>query len=81
MICDEAAEHISALYDGETIPRHAAEHIGECEGCRAQLRDYMELERSCAGLRAWKRRWRLREWFGMNELKPPIAGGREGGRG
>jgi hypothetical protein len=43
MICDEAAEHISALYDGETIPRTAAEHIGECEGCRAQLKDYMEI--------------------------------------
>ena len=43
MICDEAAEHISALYDGETIPRAVAEHIGECKGCRAQLRDYMEI--------------------------------------
>jgi hypothetical protein len=43
MICDEAAEHISALYEGETIPRAAAEHIGECEDCRAQLKDYMEI--------------------------------------
>jgi hypothetical protein len=43
MICDEAAEHVSALYDGETIPQAAAAHIGECEGCRERLRDYMEI--------------------------------------
>lgn len=43
MVCDEAAEYVSALYDGETIPRAAAEHIGECEGCREQLREYMEI--------------------------------------
>ncbi len=43
MICDEAAEYVSALYDGETIPRGAAAHIGECESCRAQLRDYLEI--------------------------------------
>ncbi len=43
MICDEAAEYVSALYDGEIIPRAAAEHIGECESCRTQLRDYMEI--------------------------------------
>jgi hypothetical protein len=42
MICDEAAEYVSALCDGETISRDAAEHIGDCENCRAQLRDYLE---------------------------------------
>jgi hypothetical protein len=37
MKCEDAAEFVSALCDGERIPREAAEHIGECEVCRAQL--------------------------------------------
>jgi hypothetical protein len=40
MKCQETAELISALCDGETIPREAAEHIGECEACRARLNVY-----------------------------------------
>lgn len=43
MICDVAAEFVSALCDGEIIPREAAEHIGSCEECKARLRDYTEL--------------------------------------
>ena len=40
MKCDDAAEFVSALCDGERIPREVAEHIGECEGCRARLSAY-----------------------------------------
>src|SRR6266481_1289540 len=40
MKCQETVELISALCDGETIPREAAEHIGECEACRARLNVY-----------------------------------------
>jgi hypothetical protein len=43
MTCDEAAEFASALSDGETIPREAAKHIGECAGCRARLLEYAEI--------------------------------------
>jgi hypothetical protein len=43
MKCAEATEFVSALCDGETIPRPAAEHIGECEVCRARLKDYAEI--------------------------------------
>ena len=43
MTCKEAAEFVSALYDGETIPRAAAEHVGECEACQARLKSYMEM--------------------------------------
>lgn len=43
MRCEEAAEFVSALYDGETIPRDAAEHIGGCEACRAQLAEYAQM--------------------------------------
>ena len=43
MICTEAAEFVSALCDGEIIPPVAAEHIGTCPGCQAQLRDYLAM--------------------------------------
>lgn len=40
MTCTEAGEYISALCDGERIPRDAAEHIGGCDRCREQLNQY-----------------------------------------
>jgi hypothetical protein len=40
MKCEDAAEFVSALYDGERIPREAAEHLGECEACRVRLSAY-----------------------------------------
>jgi hypothetical protein len=43
MNCEEAAEFVSALYDGETIPRAAAEHLGACEACQARMRAYIEV--------------------------------------
>ncbi|HTS11452.1 MAG TPA: hypothetical protein VMH00_04985 [Candidatus Limnocylindrales bacterium] len=43
MRCEEAAEFVSALCDGETIPREAAEHVGECNACRARLSEYAEM--------------------------------------
>ena len=43
MKCEEAAEFVSALCDGETIPRAAAEHVGECELCHARLKEYAEM--------------------------------------
>ena len=41
--CDETAEFVSALCDGEIIPRRAAEHIGACASCQALLVEYMEM--------------------------------------
>lgn len=43
MICKDAAEFVSALLDGESIPPEAAMHIGACEACRLLLRDYAEM--------------------------------------
>jgi hypothetical protein len=43
MTCNEAAELVSALCDGETIPREAAEHIGVCKACQALLTEYLEI--------------------------------------
>jgi hypothetical protein len=43
MICDDAAEYISALCDGETIPSTAAHHIGTCPNCQARLSDYLAM--------------------------------------
>ena len=37
------AEFVSALCDGETIPRAAAEHVGGCAACRERLKEYMEM--------------------------------------
>lgn len=43
MVCDDAAEHISALCDGETIPQESARHIADCPNCQRRLRDYLAL--------------------------------------
>jgi predicted anti-sigma-YlaC factor YlaD len=40
MRCDEAAEFVSRLYDGQLIPREVAEHIDTCEACRSRLNAY-----------------------------------------
>lgn len=41
MNCNEAAEYVSALCDGEIIPPLAAEHVGTCPDCQVRLRDYL----------------------------------------
>ncbi len=43
MRCEDAAEFVSALCDGEIIPREAAEHAGACAACQARMREYLEL--------------------------------------
>ncbi len=43
MECTEAAPYISALYDGESIPRDIAEHIDTCVTCRASLDSYSQI--------------------------------------
>lgn len=43
MKCVEAAEYVSALCDGFTVPRSAAEHINACSTCREQLKGYLEM--------------------------------------
>ena len=43
MKCEEAAEFVSAVCDGELIPPHAAEHIDECGECRALLNQYVQI--------------------------------------
>jgi hypothetical protein len=40
MNCNEAAEFVSARFDGETIPREAAEHLEGCAECAARLKSY-----------------------------------------
>jgi hypothetical protein len=43
MRCEEAAEFLSAICDGQTIPGEAAEHLGRCDSCRTLLSEYAEL--------------------------------------
>jgi hypothetical protein len=40
MKCNEVAEFISALYDGEKIPREATEHLEVCDACGGRLAAY-----------------------------------------
>lgn len=40
MTCKDAVDFVSALCDGQRIPREAAEHIGQCSDCHARLQDY-----------------------------------------
>lgn len=42
MRCDEAREYLSALYDGETVPLHVAEHTARCASCQELFKDYAE---------------------------------------
>jgi hypothetical protein len=41
MKCEETAEFLSRLCDGQVIQREAAEHIGTCQRCRARLNEYL----------------------------------------
>lgn len=55
MTCDQAAEFMSRLFDGDSIPREAAVHLEDCAACRQRLADYsrmsVELRRyACAML-------------------------------
>lgn len=43
MKCEEAAAFVSALYDGERIPREAAEHLGACAACAGRLASYSSI--------------------------------------
>jgi hypothetical protein len=42
-MCLQAAEFISALCDGESIPREVARHIGQCDVCQLRLHDYVRM--------------------------------------
>ena len=41
--CEDAAEYVSALADGETIPSSFAQHIGACTACQARLHHYLAM--------------------------------------
>jgi hypothetical protein len=43
MMCDDAAEYVSALCDGETIPPTTAQHIATCPDCQTRLNDYLAM--------------------------------------
>jgi hypothetical protein len=85
MKCEEAAEFVSALCDGETIPRAAAEHVGECEVCHARLKEYAEIGAEMrrvaslepmeqARVRAWEERESVGStwwWKGWETMRIP----------
>ncbi len=43
MNCVDAAEYISTICDGETIPSSAAEHLGICSECQITLQEYLRI--------------------------------------
>ncbi|HXN22719.1 MAG TPA: hypothetical protein VOA41_08260 [Candidatus Dormibacteraeota bacterium] len=68
MNCAEAAECVSALFDGEPISREVVAHLSDCKECRARLNDYAEmgaeLREAASGAGAQtipEGRWRLAE--------------------
>jgi hypothetical protein len=68
MNCAEAAECVSALFDGQPILREAAEHLSDCQECRVRLNEYAEMRaelRDLASVAAPaaipEGRWRLAE--------------------
>jgi hypothetical protein len=44
MNCDEVQPFVSALHDGESVPREAAEHMRSCSACQARLEDYARMD-------------------------------------
>ena len=43
MNCQEVQPFVSALHEGESVSREAADHIRNCSACRAQLEDYARM--------------------------------------
>jgi hypothetical protein len=43
MNCQDAQLYVSALYDGESVPRDAAVHIAGCTACRNRLHKYARM--------------------------------------
>jgi hypothetical protein len=43
MDCQQAQPFVSALHDGETVPKEAAEHIGGCALCKERLQEYAQM--------------------------------------
>jgi hypothetical protein len=86
MKCEEAAEFVSALCDGERIPREMAEHIGTCETCRARLNAYSVMgaelrrvasleEQGEAKVGSWEGKQRIRlNWWqrGTQTMRIPL---------
>jgi hypothetical protein len=72
MKCDDAAEFVSALCDGETIPREAAKHIGECPSCRTRLAEYAEMAaelRRLSSLQSLEEE-KIPRWQKIQRVKP-----------
>jgi hypothetical protein len=44
MNCDEVWPFVSALHDGESVPREAVEHMRSCSVCQARLEDYARMD-------------------------------------
>lgn len=44
MNCNDVQPFVSALHDGESVPREAAEHIRSCSECLARLEDYARID-------------------------------------
>jgi len=63
MNCEKAAESISALCDGERIPREVAEHLGACEECRARLNEYLQMSAELKRMAIIAAPQRLREVY------------------
>ena len=77
MKCEEAAEFVSALCDGESIPPEAAEHIGTCETCQARLKEYGEIGMALRRVASLESLEEVRARLARQGRRPHRVGGRE----
>jgi len=72
MKCEEAADFVSRLCDGQAIPSEVAAHIGTCDVCRARLNAYLEIGaelRRVASLEL-KHEVRAHDWKKVEQTRP-----------
>jgi len=78
MKCDEAAEFVSRLCDGQVVPREVAKHIGTCEVCRARLSAYSAIGAELRRIASLEQPRALKETRWANRQRVPARWWRKG---
>ena len=73
MNCDQMGEYLSALCDGQRIPRLAAEHIGICRKCRLDLDEYSAIGSELRRLSSLEEPEKLRVSYGKEPKSAKLA--------
>lgn len=78
MKCQDVSEFVSALYDGEKIPKDAAEHVGICDDCRELLNAYSAMGNELRRLASVEADTPLRTGFWRSVRRAPSTWWRKG---